>query len=179
MILRPLADGDEVELWRIHGTPEVARWWGYPEDGFPWSDDPDSTRLAIELDGAVAGMIEYWEELAPRYRHATIDVFLDPALHGRGLGTEAVALLVRQLFDERGHHRITIDPATTNAAAIRAYEKVGFKPVGAMRSYERDVDGEGWHDGLLMDLLAGEERSPGEQSVPGEESLPGDQPAGA
>jgi hypothetical protein len=57
MILRPLADGDEVELWRIHGTPEVARWWGCPEDGFPWSDDPDSTRLANELVGAVAGII--------------------------------------------------------------------------------------------------------------------------
>jgi len=167
MILRPLADGDDVELRRIHATPEVARWWGEPEDGFPWSDDPDSTRLAIELDGAVAGMIEYWEELTPRYRHATIDLFLDPALRGRGLGTEAIALLVRQLIDERGHHRITIDPATANAAAIRAYEKVGFKPVGVMRSYERDVDGDVWHDGLLMDLLAGEEHSPSEEIVPG------------
>jgi hypothetical protein len=54
-----------------------------------------------------------------------------------------------------GHHRITIDPAAENAAAIRAYEKVGFRPVGVMRRYERDVDGDGWHDGLLMELLAG------------------------
>jgi aminoglycoside 6'-N-acetyltransferase len=60
------------------------------------------------------------------------------------------------LIEERGHHRITIDPAVENAAAIRAYEKVGFKPVGVMRQYERDVDGDGRHDGLLMDLLAGE-----------------------
>jgi aminoglycoside 6'-N-acetyltransferase len=29
--------------------------------------------------------------------------------------------------------------------------------VGVMRSYERDVDGEGWHDGLLMELIAGED----------------------
>jgi aminoglycoside 6'-N-acetyltransferase len=28
-----------------------------------------------------------------------------------------------------------------------------------MRRYERDADGRGWHDGLLMDLL-GEELSP-------------------
>jgi RimJ/RimL family protein N-acetyltransferase len=67
---------------------------------------------------------------------------------------EAVRRIVRLLIDERGHHRVTIDPAVTNAAAIRAYEKVGFKPVGVMRSYERDVGGEGWHDGLLMELLA-------------------------
>src|SRR5712691_10868508 len=96
------------------------------------------------------------EELTPKYRHATIDLFLDPALHGRGLGTEAVRQVVRHLIEDRDHHRITIDPATTNLAAIRTYEKVGFKPVGVMRSYERDADGGGWHDGLLMELLAGE-----------------------
>jgi aminoglycoside 6'-N-acetyltransferase len=42
----------------------------------------------------------------------------------------------------------------TNAAAIRAYEKVGFRPVGVMRQAERDIDGQGWHDALLMELLA-------------------------
>ena len=31
--------------------------------------------------------------------------------------------------------------------------KVGFRPVGVMRRYERGPDGE-WHDGLLMELLA-------------------------
>jgi hypothetical protein len=35
MIIRPLADGDEHELRRIHATPEVARWWGDPPEGFP------------------------------------------------------------------------------------------------------------------------------------------------
>ena len=144
-------------MLRIHATPEVARWWDVPEDGFPWHDDPESTRLTIEVDGAVAGMIQFLEELEPKYRHASIDLFLDPALHGRGLGTEAVRRVVRHLIDERGHHRITIDPAAANAAAIRAYEKAGFKPVGVMRRYERDVGGDGWHDGLLMELLAGED----------------------
>jgi aminoglycoside 6'-N-acetyltransferase len=108
------------------------------------------------VDGQVAGMIQYWEETEPKYRHAGIDLFLDPALHGHGLGSEAVARVVRMLIDERGHHRITIDPATDNAAAIRCYEKVGFKPVGVMRQHERDVGGNGWHDSLLMELLASE-----------------------
>jgi L-amino acid N-acyltransferase YncA len=45
----------------------------------------------------------------------------------------------------------------TREAAIRAYEKVGFRRVGVMRSYERGPDGS-WHDNLLMDLLAGELR---------------------
>jgi aminoglycoside 6'-N-acetyltransferase len=135
----------------------VMRWWDVPDEGFPWQDDPDETRLTIEVDGAVAGMIQFYEEATPKYRHAAVDVFVDPALHGRGVGTEAVRQVVRLLIDERGHHRLTIDPAAANAAAIRAYEKVGFRPVGVMRDYERDVGGEGWHDGLLMELLAGEE----------------------
>jgi RimJ/RimL family protein N-acetyltransferase len=157
VVLRPLAEGDEAELRRIHATPDVARWWGAPDEGFPWTDDPEATRLTIEVDGAVAGLIEFSEELEPRYRHATIDLFLDPVLHNRGLGTEAVRSVMRHLIEARGHHRITIDPATANAAAIRTYEKVGFRPVGVMRRYERDVGGGGWHDGLLMELLAGEE----------------------
>jgi aminoglycoside 6'-N-acetyltransferase len=156
--LRPLANGDAAELLRIHKTPEVIGWWDAPDEAFPW-DEPESTRLTIEVDGAIAGLIQYWEEPEPKYRHAGIDLFLDPALHGRGIGTEAVRRVVRLLIDERGHHRITIDPAATNAAAIRAYEKVGFKPVGIMRQSERDVEGDGWHDSLLMELLAGEEQT--------------------
>ena len=156
-IIRPLAKGDEAELRRIHETPEVMRWWDVPGPEFPW-DEPEATRLTIEVDGAVAGLVEYWEETEPKYRHATVDVFLDPAHHRRGLGTAVVARVVRHLIDDRGHHRVTIDPSTDNTAAIRAYEKVGFRPVGVMRRYERDVGGEGWHDALLMDLLAGEEQ---------------------
>jgi aminoglycoside 6'-N-acetyltransferase len=156
--LRPLANGDEAELLRIHQTPEVLRYWDRPAEDFPW-DDPDSTRFTILVDGRVAGLIQYWEESEPKYRHAGVDLFVDPALHGQGVGTEALSQVVRLLFDEGGHHRITIDPSADNAAAIRSYEKVGFKPVGVMRAYERDVDGDGWHDGLLMELLAGEERA--------------------
>jgi RimJ/RimL family protein N-acetyltransferase len=156
LVLRPLASGDEPELLRIRLAPEVWEWWGAVEESFPW-DEPEETRLVIELDCSVVGLIQFWEEPEPKYRHAAIDLFLDPARRGRGLGTDALRRVVRHLIDDRGHHRLTIDPAATNAAAIRSYEKVGFRPVGVMRSYERDVDGEGWHDGLLMELIAGDE----------------------
>lgn len=158
LVLRPIAQGDVPELLRIHRTPEVSRWWDLPDEGFPFTDEPESTRFTIEVEGAVGGMVQYGEELEPKYRHAWIDVFVDPALHGRGVASEAVRRVARLLIDERGHHRITIDPAADNLAAIRAYEKVGFRSVGTMRCAERDSDGTGWHDSLMMDLLAGEER---------------------
>jgi len=75
------------------------------------------------------------------------------ALGGTGLAREAVGLVVRHLFEARGHHRITIDPAAANERAIRCYEAVGFVRVGIMRQYERAADGT-WRDGLLMELLA-------------------------
>jgi aminoglycoside 6'-N-acetyltransferase len=103
----------------------------------------------------VAGGIQYDEEDDPMYRHASIDIYLAARFQGRGAGTEAVGLLVSYLFGERGHHRITIDPAAGNEPAIRCYAKVGFRPVGIMRQYERGSDGT-FHDGLLMDLLRGE-----------------------
>lgn len=155
LVLRPLATDHETELRRIRATPEVVRWWDAPEEGFPW-DEPHSSRLTILLDDVVAGLIQFCEENEPKYRHASIDLFLDPALHGRGLGRQAVRMLACHLVAGHGHHRVTIDPAAANIAAIRAYQHAGFQPVGVMRRAERDVAGEGWHDCLLMELLAEE-----------------------
>jgi len=148
MIVRPLEPGDVGELRRIRATPEVMRWWDEVEGDFPLGDEPEAIRFTIEVDGAVAGMVQFGEEKEAKYRHAWIDLFVDPALHGRGIGTEAVKHVVRLLVEERHHHRITIDPATENVAAVRAYEKAGFRRVGVMRQSERDAGGDGWHDRL-------------------------------
>ncbi|TDV50877.1 GNAT family N-acetyltransferase [Actinophytocola oryzae] len=153
--LVPLTPDHLPDLRRIRRTPEVLARWGEPEDD---GNDDDVTCFTILLDGAVRGMVQYGEEDDPGYRHASIDIYVDPDVHGRGVGRDAVRTLARHLVDDRGHHRLVIDPAADNAAAIRCYAAVGFRPVGVMRQYERDNDGNGWHDGLLMDLLATELR---------------------
>jgi aminoglycoside 6'-N-acetyltransferase len=89
------------------------------------------------------------------YRHAGMDIFLVAAARGRGAGTDAIRTLSRWLIDELGHHRLVIDPSADNAAAIRVYEKVGFKPIGVLREYQLDARG-AWEDCLYMDLLARE-----------------------
>lgn len=104
------------------------------------------------MDDETIGWIAGWEKLHRDYRHAGIDLFLSARHHGQGFGTEAIRLVCHFLFEERGHHRITIDPAADNDNAIRAYERVGFKRVGIMRQYERGADGR-YHDGMLLDLL--------------------------
>jgi aminoglycoside 6'-N-acetyltransferase len=152
VVLRPIEARDAAALRAIHAAPEVTRWWGSVADGFPFADEPDATRFAILVAGELAGLIQYCEEQEPDYRHASIDIGLDPRLHGRGLGTDALETLVRHLLDDRGHHRITIDPAADNAVAIRSYEKAGFRPVGVMRSAWRDPN-DAWRDVLLMEFV--------------------------
>jgi aminoglycoside 6'-N-acetyltransferase len=154
--LTPLAAADAPALRAIRTDPRVAEWWDEVEPDFPLGDEPESTRLTIHHEGEIAGMIQFGEETEPKYRQASIDIFVAPAHQGRGVGTEAIALVVDHLVSERGHHRITIDPATANAAAIACYSKAGFTPVGVMRMAERDADGRGWHDSLMMELVVGE-----------------------
>lgn len=142
-------------------APGVREWW-------PSADEPERVReelrsdddyatFAIEVDGELAGWMGVEEENDPYYRSAALDIILAPGYQGRGLGPEALRTMIRRLIEERGHHRFTIDPALENERAIRAYESVGFKPVGVTRRSERRPDGT-WRDSLLMDLLAEELR---------------------
>jgi aminoglycoside 6'-N-acetyltransferase len=160
VMLRPLQDGDLDRLAAVVAAPGVREWWG-PLDLL--EDTREDLRnggcaFAIEVGGALAGWLGFNEETDPYYRHAGLDIFLAPEYQSRGLGPGALRLAARWLLSERGHHRLTIDPARDNERAIHAYAAIGFRPVGVMRRYERGVDGR-WHDNLLMDLLAEELRS--------------------
>ena len=155
--LRPVRAADEVLLREIFSDPEIARWWGDPTKSVADALEvlEGESRFVIEHAGEPIGFIQCVEETDPMYEHASIDISLRSEWQGKGIGPDAIRTLARFLIDNRGHHRLTIDPAAHNTHAIKAYGSVGFKPVGLMRNYERGPDGT-WHDGLLMDLLAEE-----------------------
>ncbi|MEA2682248.1 MAG: aminoglycoside 6-N-acetyltransferase [Chloroflexota bacterium] len=140
----------------------MVAWWGAASaadlDDELVSDDVQL--MVVEVDGETAGLISYSEIDDPMYHSASVDIALAAAHQGRGLGADSVRTLCRHLFESRGHHRITIDPAAHNLRAIKSYSAVGFRPVGVMRQYERGTDGT-FHDGLLMDLLRDELLPPG------------------
>jgi aminoglycoside 6'-N-acetyltransferase len=165
--LRDATRDDIPALVRIRETPEVYAYWRGGDD-LEAAVEEDFAEVGIhayviEVDGGVVGWIQWQAEDEPDYRHASIDIYVDPAWHGQGVGSDAVATVAHHLFTELGHHRIEIDPAADNVAAIRAYTKVGFRPVGITRRSERGPDGT-WHDSLLMDLLAEELQLPGRRS---------------
>jgi aminoglycoside 6'-N-acetyltransferase len=159
--LRSTTADDRAALVAIRATEEVRRRWRGDDLEAELDDDladDDVELLTIEsAEGRVVGLIQFSEETDPEYRHASLDLFVDPAVHRQGIATDAIRTLADFLFDRRGHHRLTIDPAADNVAAIECYAKVGFEPVGVLRSYERQADGT-WADGLLMDMLATDRR---------------------
>jgi aminoglycoside 6'-N-acetyltransferase len=152
--LVPVGAEHRDRLNELRRLPEVVRWWKEP-----WGDwlaeDPEIFRYAVLAGGEIIGYAQWWQDTSPLYRHAGVDLFLDPAAHGRGLGTETLRVICTHLIDEHEFHRVVIDPEVENEAAIASFRKVGFRPVGVMRRYILDNPGV-WKDGLLMDLLAEE-----------------------
>jgi aminoglycoside 6'-N-acetyltransferase len=155
--LRPVDASDAARLLAILKEPEIAARWGshWTEDEVVKEFVGSDNASVIVVDDEVIGAIQSDEEDDPMYRHAGIDMFITAPRHGQGFGSDAVPTLARYLIEERGHHRLTIDPAVDNEQAIRTYRRVSFREVGVMREYERGTDGT-WHDGLLLEMLAEE-----------------------
>ena len=155
LVVRSMQEPDVARLAEIAAEPEIWQRWGEVSEADlreTLAGPDEVTALVVELDGEVAGLIQYHEETDPDYRHAGVDMFLTGTARGRGHGREALLLVAAHLFEERGHHRLTIDPSADNEPAIRCYTAAGFRTVGVMRRYERGRDGS-FHDGLLMELV--------------------------
>lgn len=70
----------------------------------------------------------------------------DSNFRGRGLGREALELLLNYAFNELNLHRIGLDVIADNIRAVRTYESVGFRHEGALRQAV-------YRDGKRYDLL--------------------------
>ena len=98
----------------------------------------------FEFEGRAIGYMQYYPVLdGSEYEVEDadgvygVDLFIGESnFWDRGIGTRAVTLLVEYLLGEIGAVRVVIDPAVTNARAIRCYEKSGFRKVKVLLRHE-------------------------------------------
>ena len=81
-------------------------------------------------------------------------VIAEKRLRGKGLGTEATALLVKQAFDQLNMHKVELTTRPDNEAMVKVAKNCGFKLEGRLREtvyFNRE-----YHDGLLFGLIRNE-----------------------
>jgi len=97
-------------------------------------DESDPSNLAIEVDGAAVGAIGYVPGRDVERFSAEIGYWLGEAFWGRGITTEAVALITGHAFSRLNFLRLFALPFADNVASIRVLEKAGYTCEGVLRS---------------------------------------------
>lgn len=120
-------DTDEAELLAPSQLAEIDAFYrrAYPGTWFQARMLETGRYVGIRRDGELACVagIHVW---SPAWRVAALgNVATLPALRGTGLATAACARLCRVLLGD-GIDVVSLNVRTDNAAAIRAYEKLGF-----------------------------------------------------
>lgn len=162
--LRPVEDSDADDLYALHSSPVVLRYWDSP----PWNErgraeqfvarsrqmaaDGTGARLAVDRadDGAFLGWcsLNRWN---PDYRSAALGYCFGEAAWGHGYATEAARALLQWAFDTLDLNRVQAETDTRNAASARVLERLGFVREGTLRE-DCVVDGDvsdSWVYGLL------------------------------
>jgi RimJ/RimL family protein N-acetyltransferase len=92
-------------------------------------------RCAILADGEPdpVGLVSL-TGIDPVHRRAELHLLVGRRdLHGHGVGTEATRKMLCHAFHDLNLHRVFLSVLSSNAAAIRVYEKVGFRREGVAR----------------------------------------------
>ena len=140
--LRPVEPDDAPALAAILAEPSVARWWGTFDLARVEADltaGSTPTKTASSSSPTARSSATSRPSRSPNPTSATpaSTCSCATAAQGRGLGPDAIRTLAVHLLDDRGHHRLTIDPAADNEAAIRPTR--------------RSVSGRSAHAGLPAD----------------------------
>ena len=94
----------------------------------------DLSNLAIEVDGEAAGAIGYVRGADVERYSAEIGYWLGEAFWGRGIVSEALALVSDHAFARVNLLRLFALPFADNLASIRVLEKAGYVREAVLRS---------------------------------------------
>ena len=168
VVLRPFATSDFPVLLTALADPEVLRLTGSVHDAHAASgpDDterflevyrlrnlqPDRLDLAVvdQASGECVGeaVLNQWDK---ENRSCNFRTLIGPGGRDRGLGTEALRLIIGYGFEQLGLHRISLEVYAFNPRARHVYEKAGFVAEGVLREALRYDDQ--WIDATVMSVL--------------------------
>jgi RimJ/RimL family protein N-acetyltransferase len=169
VVLRPFRSSDytaireglrDPETHRLTGSDDFGEWDAATDERVRrWYEtrnaQPDRLDLAVvdrDRDDCVGEVV--LNEWDVRNSSCNFRIMLVPAGRDRGLGTEAVRLIVGYGFEQVGLHRIALQVYAFNPRARHVYERVGFVAEGMLRDALRH-DGT-WIDATVMSILADE-----------------------
>lgn len=170
VVLRPVRRDDADAMWEMVTDEEGRRLTGTTasftrEEIDEWcatvSGRPDRIDLAI-----THGSDEYLGEIVldgidEHSARANLRLALRPGHRGRGLGGDAISLVLSYAFAEApaglGLHRVSLEVLSINPRARMLYEALGFEPEGRLRETHRD--GEFWCDSVVMGILEDDYRA--------------------
>ena len=138
--LRPALDTDWKTIRTWLAKPAIQRWWG------PMASTEAEVIVALGSDHAIARIVQV-DGIDVGYCHAVdaslwgddlpddlvpgtwdLDIFIaEPDFRGKGIGTAALSLLRDEVFSTTFAIAVSVFPSIENEAAVRAYEKAGFK----------------------------------------------------
>ncbi len=170
VVLRPFTDDDVEAMGSVLADPEVLRLTGsvhttaqarsvdptLDEATRRWydtrADQEDRLDLAIvdrRADRCVGEVV--LNDWRPEDQTINLRIAVGPLGRGRGLGSEAIALVLGHVFTVSDTHRVELEVFAHNPRARRVYERAGFLVEGRRRDALL-LDGERV-DALVMAVL--------------------------
>jgi RimJ/RimL family protein N-acetyltransferase len=165
--LRLPRTGDAEERFALGNAPEIMRMFGADPAAIPALTIEAARKelqglvdhqhaWVVEHEGKYLGGIRL-DGLDRRDKRARLAVGLyDTRKLGRGLGREAITLVLAHAFGPLGLHRVSLRVVAYNERAIRCYRACGFREEGREREAAY-VAGQ-WYDDVMMGVLASDQR---------------------
>lgn len=143
---KPIKESDLPQLYTWVHTEHVKKWW-YP-DALSWPEfhakylkkihSNSVWGYLIQVDDTPIGFIQYYDASKNPDDFGNVDpegtfgmdLYIgDTNFIGKGYGTRVLSKFIASIKEKHNVTKFIIDPHAENSAAIRTYEKVGFKKV--------------------------------------------------
>lgn len=154
LFLRAVEPNDLDLLYKWENTTGV---WGISDTVVPFSKcvlnefiavaskdiyENKQLRLMIsqQSDNETIGAVDIFD-FDPYHNRAGVGIFIDEALQGKGIGFEAMSILIGYAFDFLGINQLYCTIPEDNEASIGLFKKLGFEITGERKEWLRGIKG--------------------------------------